>query len=166
MNYSRFPIIKGGDLINKKSQIGTCRREKHSKKNKISSCCIQNSREFEPVGWQELTVLVFIYCDITLFLFLFSLFNLLRSVWKKCSWEERSWWLRLFSRKAFFPKKLLLLRKSILYFWSRACFKSPKNISSSPEVQLGFEKKAYIERYILWPTLTEGLWCPSWIWLP
>ena len=34
----------GEDLVNKKSQIRTCRREKHLKKNKMSSCFIQNSR--------------------------------------------------------------------------------------------------------------------------
>ena len=39
----------GGYLINKKSQIRTCRRKKHPKKNKISSCFIRNSREFKPV---------------------------------------------------------------------------------------------------------------------
>ena len=35
----------GGDLISKKFQIKTCKREKHVKKNKITACFIRNSRE-------------------------------------------------------------------------------------------------------------------------
>ena len=34
----------GGDLLDKKSQIRTYRREKHPRNDKISSCFIQNSR--------------------------------------------------------------------------------------------------------------------------
>ena len=52
----------GGDLLNKKSRIRTCRREKHPKKNKISSCLIRNSRVsffHRTVGWSYYKILTF-----------------------------------------------------------------------------------------------------------
>ena len=48
----------GGDLISKKFQIKTCKREKHVKKNKIPSCFIRNSRVCSMYVFQNKTNLM------------------------------------------------------------------------------------------------------------